>query len=215
MSWPIAAARSHRPARRRPAPHPPPMSPPKRTPNPRPRHALEQAGCSPPPTPGKPCTPARELLPSLGNGVSRGGTCISAGRVSASVRLFREDFCKPGARQEDCKAPRKVASPCSPRAPLRLPLPSQQAGTRGDLPRRPASDPALVTAAVKGRLMGGFYYSQFCGRILPLFIMAFPPRDEGETQGKAGAGSVCSNVSRCVFKAMVFGAKLSSALPIR
>lgn len=33
-------------------------------------------------------------------------------------------------------------------------------------------------------------------------------------QGKAGAGSVCSNVSRCVFRAMVFGAKPFSALPL-
>lgn len=63
--------------------------------------------------------------------------------------------------------------------------------------------------------MGGFYYSQFCRGILPLFIMAFPPVTRGETQGKAGAGSVCSNVSRCVFKAMAFGAKPFSALPVR
>lgn len=63
--------------------------------------------------------------------------------------------------------------------------------------------------------MGGFYYAQFCRGILPLFIMAFPPVTRGETKGKAGAGSVCSNVSRCVFTAMVFGAKSFSALPIR
>lgn len=34
MSWPIAAARSHRPARRRPAPHPPPHVPSQKNPKP-------------------------------------------------------------------------------------------------------------------------------------------------------------------------------------
>lgn len=66
----------------------------------------------------------------------------------------------------------------------------------------------------EGRFMGGFYYSQFCRGILPLSIMAFPPVPRGEAQGKVGAGSVCSNASRCVFKAMVFGAKPFSALPV-
>lgn len=75
--------------------------------------------------------------------------------------------------------------------------------------------PGACHRGSKRRLMGGFYYAQFCRGILPLFIMAFPPVTRGETKGKAGAGSVCSNVSRCVFKAMVFGAKSFSALPIR
>lgn len=75
-------------------------------------------------------------------------TCIFMGWVSATVHLFWVGFCKLGARQDNSKVPREG----------RLPLPSQRggtrprarAGTRGDLPRRPASDPALVTTAVKG-----------------------------------------------------------------
>lgn len=146
--------------------------------------------------------------------------CIFMGRAPASLHLFWEDFSKQGAGQDDCKAPREGAPLCSPTAPL--PLPSQRGGTPAPCPGRAAPEvtfvgrlsPGACHHGSKGRLMGGFYYSHFCRGILPLFIMAFPPVTGGGTQGKAGAGSVCSNVSRCVFRAMVFGAKPLSALPV-
>lgn len=105
--------------------------------------------------------------------------CIFMGRAPASPRSFGEDFSKPGAGQDDCKAPREGAPLCSPTAPL--PLPSQPGGTL--CPGRAAPEvtfggrpsPGACHHGSKGRLMGGFYYSQFCRGILPLFIMAFSP----------------------------------------
>lgn len=38
--------------------------------------------------------------------------------------------------------------------------------------------------------------------------MAFAPVTRGEAQGKAGAGSVCSNASRCVLKAVLLNPSL-------
>jgi len=151
----MAAARSHRPARTWPPPAPCPLPQ-----HPKPA-ASARSGASrvlPATHPGsQPGTPAGGIaIPPAG--VQRGGMLrarVSTGS-SAGVRLLRGDFCKLGARQDDGKAPREGASLCPPPAPAPVPAwwdagpASGQAGTRGDLPRQPAADPALVTAAVKG-----------------------------------------------------------------
>lgn len=151
--------------------------------------------------PGAPCHPSRagaSPLPSLFNGEACAGHAYGhayswAGPL-ASLRSFGEDFSKPGAGQDDCKAPREGAPLCSPTAPL--PPPSQPGGTPAPCPGRAAPEvtfggrpsPGACHHGSKGRLMGAFYYSQFCRGILPLFIMAFLPPLRERRGGNTGQG---------------------------
>lgn len=70
MSWPIAAAQSHRPARR----WPPPVSPPAAPQAHGPGTLWSKPGtpCHPPQGRGQPCTLVGELLPSLQDGCLMG-----------------------------------------------------------------------------------------------------------------------------------------------
>lgn len=130
--------------------------------------------------------------------------------------MFREEFCKPGARQGTPKPPKMSSWP--PQSPLLLCSPYPRLGelgaqprapelcARGDLPR---VQPGTCHRGSKGRLMEGFYYSQVCEGILPLFVMAFPLVT---TEPQTGAGSVCFHISRCAFKAAALGAEPFPAL---
>lgn len=215
MSWPIAAAV----VRVSPCPllqHPKPMAPAcLGAPNTHPRERTCFAHCQ-----GSYCHPCGMVF----NGQACAAHAYSWAGSSLVVDLLWGDLCKRGARQGDCKAPLgwclALLAQSSPPAPAPVPM---QWDT-SPMPGAAAPEVTFPTARVgpgachcgsKGRLMGGFYYSQFCRGILPLSIIAFPPVTRGEAQGKAVAGSVCSNASRCVFKAMVFGAKPFSALPVR
>lgn len=181
MSWPVAAARSHRPA-----PRGPPVSLPQ---HPEPTAGFGASQVLPATHPGKgpacchPCLMGRHVQGTL-------WPCIFMGRAPASLHLFWEDFSEQGAGQFGCKAPREGAPLCPPTAPL--PLPSQRGGTPAPCPGRAAPgvtfggrpSPGTCHHGSKGRLMGGFYYSQFCRGILPLFIMAFPPGTGGEHRAR-------------------------------
>lgn len=83
-----------------------------------------------------------------------------------------------------CKAPREGAPLCSPPSPLPAWWDASLCPGRAAPEVTFGGRPSPCHHGSKGRLMGRFYYSQFCRGILPLFIMAFPPVTGGKRRAR-------------------------------